>query len=662
MTEHDPDPHLLEDFFLGRLADADAERVATHLAEDPRWQALARDLHVSDPLVEAVRSASDFAPPESTPSLRELMDRLEKLARSPAQVSTCDALGDTSPAAGQVTDPGGLSFLRPAQSPGELGRLAGFRILEVLGRGGMGLVLRAEDMQLRRQVALKVIKPERVADPHYRERFLREARAAAALHHDHVMPVLQIGEDNGALFLAMPLLPGQTLEARLTREPLTIAEQLRIGRETALGLAAAHERGLIHRDIKPSNVWLEEKTGRVRILDFGLALPAEGGEHLTETGAVLGTPAYMSPEQADSRPLDARSDLFSLGCVLYRMATGRQPFGRPSVTATLRAIADHHPAAPHQVAPQVPAPLSHLILRLLAKSPKERPESAGATADALQAIEQGNTRTESLLLRPVRTRDRKRVAAVVAVLLLGGISLGVLVAVWAFHSPGPAPSAANTGPGQSAAETPRAEPAKPPQTVSPGYVDATLWTTGDGTPRKVRLSEEGALPMANGDKFRVEAEAAASAYFYLFLIDEEGTTNPLYPWQPGKWGTRPPSEEKKPKLELPTDTTKGWTVSGDKAGMWTLLLLVRDTPWEASDDEVKQLFAGLPPQRPVQNPRSAVWFENGQVVKNDDLRRSVSFEESDINDPVLRVQALLRDKLQPHARFTTAVSFAKRGK
>jgi hypothetical protein len=202
----------------------------------------------------------------------------------------------------------------------------------------------------------------------------------------------------------------------------------------------------------------------------------------------------------------------------------------------------------------------------------------------------------------------------------------------------------------------------PPQTESPGYVDGLVWTSADGTPRRTRLSEDGSLPLSNGDQYRIEAKAASAAYFYLFLIDTEGEANPLYPWKPGKWGTRPEQEAKLTELSLPRDASKGFTVNGPGSGMWTLLLLARDTPWEATDDEIQGLFAGLPPQRPVQNERSAVWFENGQVVKNDERRRAVSFEEADVNDPVLRVQVLLRQKLQPHARFTTAVSFAKRGK
>jgi serine/threonine protein kinase len=395
VTDQDPDPRVMADFLLGRLPDADAEHVAARLADDPRWRDLARAFGTADALLEALRSAAGAPAPEEAPP-PELLERLEMLSAPSALWRTAGGDVSTRCPPAVPTAPASPVFLRPAQAPDELGRLAGFRILEILGRGGMGLVFRAEDVQLRRQVALKVIKPEHAADSDYRERFLREARAAARLHHDHVMPVHQIGEDNGVLFLAMPLLNGETLEDRLRRGGrLPAAEILRIGREAAEGLAAAHMAGVIHRDIKPSNIWLEEGTDRVKLLDFGLARFAEGQESVTTAGGVLGTPPYMSPEQADGRALDARSDLFSLGSVLYRMATGRQPFTRDSVPSTLRAVVDHHPTAPHEIAPGLSKPLSNLILHLLAKSPEQRPASAAAVAAALRAIEKaGETATE----------------------------------------------------------------------------------------------------------------------------------------------------------------------------------------------------------------------------------------------------------------------------
>ncbi len=310
---------------------------------------------------------------------------------------------------------GSFPFLAPAQAPDEMGRLGPYRVLKVLGSGGMGVVFLAQDVHLQRHVALKALLPTLASGPKARERFLREARAMAALKHDHVVTIYEVGADRGVPYLAMEFLEGETLETRLGRQGrLPAAEVLRIGREIALGLAAAHERGLIHRDVKPANVWLECRgqaagvrdeaafaawgsagagppsplpPARVKILDFGLARSTGGETHLTREGVILGTPAYMAPEQAGGPAVDGRCDLFSLGCVLYRMATGELPFRGTDVLSTLLAVATHQPLPPGEWNPGLPRALSDLVMRLLAKSPRERPASAREVAEALAAIE-----------------------------------------------------------------------------------------------------------------------------------------------------------------------------------------------------------------------------------------------------------------------------------
>jgi serine/threonine protein kinase len=190
------------------------------------------------------------------------------------------------------------NLFSPPRGPDELGWLAHYRILKQLGAGGMGLVFLAEDSQLQRQVALKIMLPALAVDPANRERFLREARAAAALAHDHVVVIHQVGEERGMPFLAMQLLQGESLDDYLRRgKKISFAQACRVGRETAIGLAMAHARGLVHRDIKPANLWLEAPKGRVKILDFGLARTSSDS-NLTGSGFVIGTPTYMSPEQA----------------------------------------------------------------------------------------------------------------------------------------------------------------------------------------------------------------------------------------------------------------------------------------------------------------------------------------------------------------------------
>jgi hypothetical protein len=323
----------------------------------------------------------------------------ESHADPPAPPDSPDTSGP-EPAGGTVPDPRsaapppGFTSLAPPQSADELGRLGPYRVLGVLGEGGMGVVFRADDPRLRRQIALKVILPRYAADPEARQRFLREARAQAAVEHEHVTPIYEVEEDRGTPYIAMPLLRGTTLAAALKANPRpTVAEVVRIGREVAEGLAAAHAAGLIHRDIKPSNVWLDGTRRRVKVLDFGLARVSERADDpddpTTERGAILGTPSYMSPEQAQAHPVDGRTDLFGLGVVLYQMATGRLPFAAPTSTAVLLSVVSHDPPAPAELAPDVPPPLSNLIVRLLAKDPAARPASAAAVAEELRRIGRG---------------------------------------------------------------------------------------------------------------------------------------------------------------------------------------------------------------------------------------------------------------------------------
>lgn len=288
--------------------------------------------------------------------------------------------------------PVSLSFLTPALEPDELGRLAHYRILKVLGQGGMGVVLLAEDTHLRRPVALKVIRPDIGQTPATRERFLREARAMAQVRSDHVVTVYQVGQADDVCFLAMEMLEGEPLDRWLRQSAIApLDEVLRIGREIAIALAAAHIRGIVHRDVKPANVWLEAPARRVKLLDFGLARPQVGDAGITNPGMIVGTPMYMAPEQAHGEPLDGRADLFSLGCVLYEIATGRPPFGGKTALAVLTAVISQTPPPAHQINPAIPASLADLLARLLAKKPAERPVSAEAVVEELRAIARAGT-------------------------------------------------------------------------------------------------------------------------------------------------------------------------------------------------------------------------------------------------------------------------------
>ncbi|CEF49050.1 unnamed protein product [uncultured bacterium] len=279
-------------------------------------------------------------------------------------------------------------FLAPPQADDELGRLGKYRILKILGHGGMGVVYRAEDPKLKRIVAIKAMLPALAASASCGKRFLREAQTIAAVKHDNIVNVHDVVEERGVPFMVMEFLQGESLDDRLKGEVKTpLGNLLRIGREIAEGLAAAHAKGLIHRDIKPGNIWLEAPRGRVKILDFGLARPVADDAGLTQQGIIVGTPSYMAPEQGRGDTVDARSDLFSLGVVLYRMATGAQPFHGADTVATLLAVATIEPAAPKKLNADLPAQLSDLVMKLLEKDPEKRVATTNEVVEVLEEIE-----------------------------------------------------------------------------------------------------------------------------------------------------------------------------------------------------------------------------------------------------------------------------------
>ena len=360
-----PDPQTLQLLLRGRLPAAQREAWERHLLTCDQCAAAAETLKGLDGLTAAI-------------------DR----GRDPTKLDSASAAqGDTEPASSRVS-PAKFEFLAPPQQPGELGRLGDYRVLKPMGAGGMGLVFQAEDTRLRRPVAIKVMKPRVAAKRDSKERFLREARASAALTHDHIVQIYQVGEQSGVPFIAMQYLAGESLLARSNRVgKLPPAEVARIGKEVATGLAAAHEKGLIHRDIKPDNIWLEGKTGRAKILDFGLVRDSQDDVGLTEFGTIIGTPPYMAPEQITGDHVDHRADLFSLGSMLYRLAAGKPPFLASSVPALLYAISHSSPQPLSHAVSGIHPSLADLIHSLLRKSPDERPQSAETVARRLAEIE-----------------------------------------------------------------------------------------------------------------------------------------------------------------------------------------------------------------------------------------------------------------------------------
>jgi eukaryotic-like serine/threonine-protein kinase len=286
-----------------------------------------------------------------------------------------------------------------------------YRIRDKLGGGGMGVVYRAEDLRLDRLVALKFLPPELARDPQAVSRFQREARAASALNHPHICSLFDIGEHEGREFMVMELLEGQTLGQVIARGPLPLEAILRIGSQVADALDAAHGKKIVHRDLKPANVFVTER-GHAKILDFGLAkLVASrpgagagsssgddfifdqqtqeglGSDPLTQTGTAVGTVCYMSPEQARGEEVDGRTDIFSLGAVLYEMATGRLAFPGNTAAVVFDAIFNREPVPPTRHRPELPAGLGKIILKALSKSPEQRYASANELRMDLDSLD-----------------------------------------------------------------------------------------------------------------------------------------------------------------------------------------------------------------------------------------------------------------------------------
>ncbi|MBA4063478.1 MAG: hypothetical protein C0501_07150 [Isosphaera sp.] len=318
----------------------------------------------------------------------------------------------------------GLPFLSPPRRPDSLGRLGHYEVLEVLGKGGFGIVFRAFDEVLQRVVAVKVLAPQMAATSPARKRFLREARSSAQVRHENVVAVHAV-EEQPLPYLVMEFIPGETLQQRLDRTgPLDLPDILRIGRQIAEGLAAAHGTGLIHRDVKPANVMLEAgPRGRVKLTDFGLARAADDAS-LSQSGVVAGTPMYMAPEQARGDTLDHRADLFSLGSVLYVMCTGRPPFRASGTLAVLKRVCEEDPRPIREVIPEVPEWLCRIVEKLHAKDAAGRYQTAREVADVLadcerQVKEYGAVRDFGRIPggRPRSGRRRWAWAAALALLL-----------------------------------------------------------------------------------------------------------------------------------------------------------------------------------------------------------------------------------------------------
>lgn len=499
------------------------------------------------------------------------------------------------------------------------GQMVGpYQIVRLLGQGGMGVVYAAQDSTLNRKIALKLMKPEMIAMPTARARFIREARSAAAVTHDNLLPILHVGEYQGCPYIAMPLLSGETLTERLARGPLTADEVKRLSHEAASGLAAAHTAGLVHRDIKPSNLWLEQldeqeacSLWRVKVFDFGLARTMDGIDQLSVRNLPMGTPAYMSPEQADGRLVDHRTDLFSLGVVLYQAAVGgSSPFRRDSLTSMLRAISEYNPPPLHEKRPDLSSTLVSLIHRMIEKDPEHRPSSAREVAnlargDSHQEIINNQHGTGKHRIRRAisyRTMPSKML------IIFGLISVVCILAIVGWATGRLPDWAIKQDSLSSATEKSKHTVALEPLRIISIDVNHIEMINDKNEGNSKGLLGKKSFAARLGDHVTVQVQLARPAYAYLIAYRPDGVAELCFPEDPDEIPTlsdqpRYPSKSRGVNYGL-TDGT----------GLWVIGVIASDQPLPSYREWIKK--HGELPWKPEKVEPGTVWLDDGQWVES----------------------------------------------
>ncbi|MGA1840670.1 MAG: protein kinase domain-containing protein [bacterium] len=302
-----------------------------------------------------------------------------------------------------------------------------YQIVKEIGKGSMGVVYEAYDPDIDRRIALKVLREDRVTSKAFVERFLKEAKAIGRFSHSNVVTVYDVGQDQGTIFIAMELVEGKPLDKVIQGKKLDINEIVDLAIQVAEILECANQMGIVHRDIKPSNIILMPNA-RIKITDFGIAhIEDPSGHQLTQAGEILGTPAYMAPEQVIGCPVDGRSDLFSLGCILYEITTGSRPFQGNNLAAIFNSITKENPVEPSKKNPEIPKDLSHIIMKCLEKSPKERFQTGGAMVDALNRFKTTlNNKYKKEEIFPKHNKLKKTFLFVIMTVIIVGMTAGII--------------------------------------------------------------------------------------------------------------------------------------------------------------------------------------------------------------------------------------------
>ena len=490
----------------------------------------------------------------------------------------CDLESTTSES---PSDDLSLAFLKPSDDAAALGRIGRYEVMEVLGRGGMGLVLKAHDPVLQRSVAIKVMSSAMAMHPRARDRFRREARAAAAVHNEHTVAVYEVNEEGDVPFLVMEYIQGCSVQDLLDRgKPLPIDDVLRIGAHVARGLAAAHAQGLIHRDVKPANILLDEQTKAAKISDFGLARAIDDSS-LTQQGSLAGTPEYMSPEQAGCESVGSETDLFSLGSVLYSMCAGKPPFQSETSLGVLRMIREDSPQALAEVRPETPRGLVEIIEQLMSKTPEGRRYSARDLAEALQRVSRYPSDDSTKPVSPKQPQATGMpklawIATLSLAIVIGIVTVGETAGLWKLMMP--VVAALNVG-GDGESDPAESEVADEEAANNGGAAVAKDGEKPDA-PTRVQVLPRNALLKEAIQKEKDQLDEEPSPLLVRKLLGHEGPVTGLAYTPDGKQ----------------IASCSGWP-TGDR----TLRL------WDAATGEVLRKFdtSGMPKDPGISGPREA---------------------------------------------------------
>ena len=523
------------------------------------------------------------------------------------------------------------------------------RVECLLGRGGMGVVFECRDERLKRSVAVKLLDPAgtRFTDSVFRDRFLREAESLAKVDHPNVVKVYFAGLIAGSAcevpYFVMEYIDGEPLDRRLrSGVKLPIAETMRLAREITAALQAVHAAGLIHRDVNPRNVMLQPD-GKPVLLDLGLVRSLDAEASLSEPGALMGTVAYMAPEQAEGGEVDCRADLFSLGCILYLAVTGIRAFPGEQIMEVLTRIKTFDPPPPDDAVFGLPVGFGNLIARLMAKNATDRPGNAAEVLSELDKIATGSgnsplPKQPDPIAPPLDKTTSSRARLIWAVLTVVGVTGIVLVALFIR-------SCLWSGEERSTKYDAQKTPV-----VYRGQANVSLYRNG-----WLPVIHPNALPLKVGDHFVVNVQIEPAAYLYVFWVDPDGETAPIYPWTKG-WGSRPPIEKPMLEVRLPEESDFEPDPKKPLNGVITIVAFACPEKLLLPDNAIQEWFAKLPIiTREKSDTRPVVWFDD-YIRPRGGSRLP---QTTGLIDPYERWQRELKKRVGNAAAFQTSISFAQ---